>query len=295
MLFSFIVLALTGIIKMLEIQQYLMFVYNFIPASKVSFVHDWSGIILIVLISIHLVIKLSWFFDLFRVNRRMPDRSSKYILAILIIFVFGLGVLYFVKQGENSRPIGLTPVEVRNYQGEKLGSIRDFRENSIKGVQHIDNNTYRLEITGLIDTPVIYDYEKLLKLQPYQKVVQINCVEGWSVNLLWEGIRVKDILKDTIIKPQARTIIFYAADGYSTSFPIDYILNNNIIMAYKMNNVVLPPERGFPFQLVAEQKWGYKWIKWITKIELSDNVNYQGYWEQRGYNNNGDLNGSKYQ
>ena len=43
-----------------------------------------------------------------------------------------------------------------------------------------------------------------------------------------------------------------------------------IIVAYKMNGVELPPKRGFPFQLVAESKWGYKWIKWITSIEVSD-------------------------
>jgi len=65
-------------------------------------------------------------------------------------------------------------------------------------------------------------------------------------------------------------------------------------MANKMNGVVLPPERGFPFQLVAEQKWGYKWIKWITQIELSSDTNYKGFWESRGYNNDGSLNGSKY-
>jgi len=60
-------------------------------------------------------------------------------------------------------------------------------------------------------------------------------------------------------------------------------------MAYKMNEVTLPAERGFPFQLVAESKWGYKWIKWITEIELSDNAEYLGYWESRGYSNYGGL------
>jgi len=53
--------------------------------------------------------------------------------------------------------------------------------------------------------------------------------------------------------------------------------------------VVLPPERGFPFQLVAESKLGYKWIKWITEIELSDDVNYRGFWESRGFSNDADL------
>jgi DMSO/TMAO reductase YedYZ molybdopterin-dependent catalytic subunit len=40
---------------------------------------------------------------------------------------------------------------------------------------------------------------------------------------------------------------------------------------------------------VAEDKWGYKWIKWIVKIELTDDPTYRGYWEQRGYSNTGDL------
>jgi len=62
-----------------------------------------------------------------------------------------------------------------------------------------------------------------------------------------------------------------------------------ILLAYKMNGVVLPPERGAPFQLVAESKWGYKWIKWTTRIELSDDADYEGYWESRGYSNDADL------
>ncbi len=66
-------------------------------------------------------------------------------------------------------------------------------------------------------------------------------------------------------------------------------MNHDIIMAYKMNNVTLPAERGYPFQLVAQDKWGYKWIKWIEKIQVTDDPDYRGYWEQRGYSNTADL------
>jgi DMSO/TMAO reductase YedYZ molybdopterin-dependent catalytic subunit len=61
-----------------------------------------------------------------------------------------------------------------------------------------------------------------------------------------------------------------------------------------MNNLTLPSERGFPFQLVAEDRWGYKWVKWITDIEISDNEDYEGFWESRGYSNTGNLNESFY-
>ncbi len=89
--------------------------------------------------------------------------------------------------------------------------------------------------------------------------------------------------------PEANTVIFYAYDGYSTSLPLDYIEKNDILLAYEMNNVTLPEDRGYPFQLVAEDKWGYKWIKWVTKIELSNDPSYRGYWEQRGYSIGGDT------
>ena len=59
-----------------------------------------------------------------------------------------------------------------------------------------------------------------------------------------------------------------------------------------MNNATLPAERGFPFQLVAESKWGYKWIKWVTEIELSDDISYKGYWEKRGFSNTANINES---
>jgi DMSO/TMAO reductase YedYZ molybdopterin-dependent catalytic subunit len=81
----------------------------------------------------------------------------------------------------------------------------------------------------------------------------------------------------------------HAADGYTTSLPLDYFAERDILLAYKMNDVVLPPERGFPFQLVAEDKWGYKWIKWVERIELSADEDYEGYWERRGYDNEADL------
>ena len=183
----------------------------------------------------------------------------------------------------------LERVEVREYQGEELSSVYDFRENSIGGPQHIDIDKYTLEVDGLVETPLRYSYDEILdRYQGYKKVTTLNCVEGWSVTILWEGFMLKDLIADTGPSPDVKTVILFAYDGYSTSFPIDYIMNNDILVAYKMNDVVLPPERGYPFQLVAESKWGYKWIKWITNIELSDSE-YEGYWESRGYSNEGDL------
>ncbi len=125
-------------------------------------------------------------------------------------------------------------------------------------------------------------------------MVTLYCVEGWDATILWEGVLVRDIINDAGADPRANTVIFRADDGYTTSLPLDYIMENDILMAYRMNNVTLPAERGYPFQLVAEDKWGYKWIKWIETIELSDDPSYRGYWEQRGFSDSADISESFY-
>jgi DMSO/TMAO reductase YedYZ molybdopterin-dependent catalytic subunit len=208
-----------------------------------------------------------------------------FVLSLMLVGTLGYGVNMNVDETD-----GLAPVEIREYEGVDLSSINSFQENSIKGPQEIDVGSYMLRITGLVSNSKNYTYDEVInKHRYYKKVVTLDCVEGWSATILWEGFLVKDLLAEAEPLANAEVVIFHAYDGYTTSLPIDYIMNNNILMAYKTNGVILPPARGFPFQLVAESKWGYKWIKWITEIELSDDADYRGYWESRGYSNSADL------
>jgi len=209
------------------------------------------------------------------------------IIAGITIVLFGVPASH---PGPGGAPGSLPAVEVRSYQGKGLSSVNDFHENSIRGPQHINESDYRLTVTGLTNTTDVYTYGEVLGGYPhYTKVVTLHCVEGWDATILWEGIMVRDLILHAGPDPRANTVIITAHDGYTTSFPLSYLMDRDIIMAYRMNNVTLPVERGYPFELVAEDKWGYKWIKWIEKIELTDDPAYRGYWEQRGYSNTGDL------
>jgi DMSO/TMAO reductase YedYZ molybdopterin-dependent catalytic subunit len=214
--------------------------------------------------------------------------KNHWLIPVLVV----LGGMVFAAcgaTGGQKKTSSLPRVEVKQYEGKDLSSVDDFRENSIKGVQHVSLDGYTLKVTGLVDKPLALTYEQVLAHDAYSKVVTLHCVEGWDATILWEGVLIDDLLKEAQVQDSAVIVIFHAADGYTSSLPVAYLRDKQILLAYKMNGIDVPPERGFPFVVVAEAKWGYKWVKWVTEIELSNDPTYKGYWESFGYSNNGDL------
>jgi DMSO/TMAO reductase YedYZ molybdopterin-dependent catalytic subunit len=179
--------------------------------------------------------------------------------------------------------------EIREYEGKRLDPFDRAYDNSIRGPQQVDSKEYRLAVTGLVQTLQSLTYQEVLALPNVKRAITLHCVEGWDEHLLFEGVRLADVLALAKPKKGVRTVIFYAADGYSSSLTYDDVTRLDLMLAAKINGKVLDAKRGFPFQVVAESKWGYKWVKWVTRIELSKDP-YKGFWEQRGYDNEADVN-----
>ena len=188
----------------------------------------------------------------------------------------------------------LYPGEVTQYQNYTLtpisvfaGDVDQHPDVAIDGTQNINQATYTLSVTGLVNKTLELSYDDIVNnFTPHLQVATLLCVEGWSVTMLWEGVSISDLLQEAGASSNATVVIFHAFDGYTTALPLDYIMQNNIVLAYKMNNATLPAFAGFPLCLVAQNQYGYKWIKWITELEVSNDTGYLGYWESRGYPNN---------
>jgi DMSO/TMAO reductase YedYZ molybdopterin-dependent catalytic subunit len=191
----------------------------------------------------------------------------------------------------------LYPGEVTQYQGQNLTSIAGFLKElalhpdvAIDGTLNLNQATYRLTVNGIVNQTLTYTYDDAINnFTSYQQVSPLLCVEGWSVTMLWQGIRLSDLLQKAGANPNASTLIFSAPDGYSTSLPMDYVLQNNIILAYKVNNVTLPAAMGWPFMVIAQNQYGYKWIKWVDVVNVSNDSSFLGYWESQGYPNNATI------
>jgi DMSO/TMAO reductase YedYZ molybdopterin-dependent catalytic subunit len=206
--------------------------------------------------------------------------SDRIILSGLIVILLVCGCV----EQQQAPAVNVSDKEDLFFEGRKLIPIEEQRNNAIKGTQFINRETYTLQVTGMVNRSLNLSYEELLAFPVADRFVRMNCVEGWGFDARWTGVTLNSIFNDSGLKPGAKNVIFYCADGYSTSLELDYLTGNDIMLAYRLNNVTLPPERGFPLQLVAEGRYGYKWAKWITHIEVTDQP-YEGFWESRGYSN----------
>lgn len=180
-------------------------------------------------------------------------------------------------------------LEIQEYEGKLLDPAIGPRDNSITGVQEIDINKYQLKITGLVNNEISLSYQDVLEMTSYQRLITLYCVEGWDATILWEGVLLTDLIDLGEAKSTVNTVIFHAEDGYTTSLPYAVIKDRQLILAYKANGIELPNEMGYPFIVVAENKLGYKWARWVTEIELSSEDTYKGYWESLGYDNDAEV------
>lgn len=179
--------------------------------------------------------------------------------------------------------------EITEYQGARLDPAIGPRDNSISGVQYVDADTFTLTIDGLVDAPVTLTLDQVRALDFYERRITLYCVEGWEATILWKGALLDELIAKAGAKPEAVTVIFSSVDGYTTSLPLATIREKGLILAYEANGLDLPPEMGYPLIVVAEEKLGYKWGRWVNRITLSDDADYQGFWEQRGFSNSAEV------
>ncbi|WMW22582.1 molybdopterin-dependent oxidoreductase [Methanolobus mangrovi] len=226
----------------------------------------------------------------------MLNRKQDRIAVITVIAFICIFFLLVLTSGcvEDLQEETNTSGEATVFEGNKLTPISEQRNNAIQGTQYIDQDTYELYVHGLVGNPVNLSYEQILAYPSVTRFVRLDCVEGWGFDGKWTGVSLNTIFNETSINSNATTVIFYSADGYSTALELDYLVENDIMLAYELNDVTLPADRGFPLQLVAEVKYGYKWAKWITSIEVTDEP-YKGYWESVGYSNNADVDGPAFE
>lgn len=139
-------------------------------------------------------------------------------------------------------------------------------------------------VDGLVATPLTVDRATWGTLERFEQTVDFHCVEGWSVDdVHWGGVAPRVLLEMAGVLPQATHVTFHAAGGvYRDGLPMDLVLDRRTVLADQLDDEALPPAHGGPLRLVVPRQLGYKSVKWVDRLEVTDSQ-VEGYWEARGY------------
>jgi len=143
---------------------------------------------------------------------------------------------------------------------------------------------YRLRIDGMVQNPLSMTIDDILRHPAVTERRFYQCVTGWKVpDATWTGIRLTDLLDRVKPTSGAHAIKFYSFDGtYTESLTMEQARKSDVLLAYKLQGKPLARAQGAPLRLVVPGMYGYKFIKWLDRIELVP-APVDGYWEQNGY------------
>ena len=158
--------------------------------------------------------------------------------------------------------------------------------------------SYRLKIDGLVDNPAEFSLDQIRAMPSRTQVTRHDCVEGWSCIAKWTGAPLSGLLDQVKVHSDALYAVFGCFDTMENGFtgPIKYYESIDLrdarhpqtILAYGLNDKVLPVSNGAPLRVRVERQLGYKMAKYIRSITLTKDLSglgdgNGGYWEDRGY------------
>ena len=163
--------------------------------------------------------------------------------------------------------------------------VGGWRIYTISGSMPIfDPKAWRLQIDGLVKEPRSLTYDELLALPQAHQVSTFHCVTGWTVkDVRWGGVRFHDLLSLVEPLPEAKAIRFVSLEvPYDDSLTLEQAKLANVMLATHMDGQPLSRPHGSPARLVIPEMYGYKGVKWVTRLELVAKQP-TGYWEGLGY------------
>ncbi len=214
--------------------------------------------------------------------------------AVLGMAALGAAGIAFGASIDNA--VGGTLTRLSNDLGA-LGALvpgaDEFRIYTVTGsIPVIWPASYRLRVGGMVKSPLELSLDDLRAMKRTRLVHYFQCVTGWRVpSVHWEGVQLSEILSHAGATESATALRFLSGDGvYTESLTMSQAQLPDVLVADRMIGDDVTPDHGGPVRLYVAPMYGYKSIKWLDRIEVSDTV-VPGYWENFGYPVNGWIGG----
>jgi DMSO/TMAO reductase YedYZ molybdopterin-dependent catalytic subunit len=171
-----------------------------------------------------------------------------------------------------------------------------YRIDTALSVPQLSRADWQLKIHGMVDREITYRFEDLERFEVVEKMVTLTCVSnpvGGDLisNAVWTGYRVRDLLAEAGVHPDADMVLSMSIDGFTAGTPVDALTDKrDALLAVGMNGQPLPTEHGYPARLVVPGLYGYvSATKWLVDLELTRFDRAEAYWTRLGWSPRGPI------
>ena len=201
----------------------------------------------------------------------------------------GVGVVFGAQIQDRLQRL-LLPITLHDPTGlsDLLPVAGRFRIYSVTGtLPSRSTGEYTLRVDGLVAKPTTFSYHDIRNVLPQTSLTRdFQCVTGWRVSDVdWAGVLLRDVLDRVGAQAGATHLVFYSFDGtYTETLTIDQARRDDVMVAHTMEGGDVSSDHGGPVRLYVAPMYGYKSLKWLERIEVTDHPpEGGGYWEHRGY------------
>lgn len=144
----------------------------------------------------------------------------------------------------------------------------NFKRHQAKGFAE-----WALSVDGMVAHPASFSVSDLRRLPVRSQITHLACEEGWSFIAEWIGTPLAEVLRECGALPQARYVVYFSFDrGWWDSMDMADALHPQTLLTYGMNGGDLPMGHGGPLRMRVPRQLGYKSVKYITRVTVTDDM-----------------------
>lgn len=131
---------------------------------------------------------------------------------------------------------------------------------------------WRVHVDGMVGNPASFSLAEIRSFPSRSQITHLACEEGWSFIAEWTGVPLAHVLEHVGVHPAARYVFFFSFDEWWDSIDMDDALHPQTLLAYAMNGPELPLDHGAPLRLKVARQLGYKNLKYLSRITVTDSA-----------------------
>ncbi len=152
-----------------------------------------------------------------------------------------------------------------NGEAPKDGAYAALRAGDFEG--------WRLEVSGLVGKPKTYSLAELRAKPAVTQITHLACEEGWSYIAEWTGVELANVLREVEVSNRAKYVVYRSIEeSWWDSIDIDEAMHPQTQLSHGMNGAALPPQHGGPLRMRVPRQLGYKSVKYVNRILVTDDL-----------------------